>query len=170
MIAQARWHRQRGLATGCALLCLLECGTIAVKMPRIMALDIGTRRIGVAVSDETGIIAQPLAVVTRESTAKDISTIARMVREWEAHQVVVGMPVTLQGEQAQSAQQVSDFVARLREVLEVPVVLVDERLSTAEANRRMLEADARRAERRQKVDAVAAALILERYLSGRKST
>ncbi|MDW8104043.1 MAG: Holliday junction resolvase RuvX, partial [Armatimonadota bacterium] len=134
-----------------------------------LALDIGERRIGVAVSDAFGVLAQPLAVLSRQSVAKDVAQLAQLIREQEAQTVVVGLPVTLRGEQTQAAQQVQAFVARLREAVTVPVVFVDERLSTAEAERRLLEADLRRAERRQKVDAVAAALILERYLRQRES-
>ncbi|MCS6950702.1 MAG: Holliday junction resolvase RuvX [bacterium] len=138
-------------------------------MGRVLALDIGERRIGVAVSDAFGVLAQPLVVLSRQSLAKDVAQLAQLIREQEAQTVVVGLPVTLRGEQTQAAQQVQAFVARLREAVTVPVVLVDERLSTAEAERRLLEADLRRAERRQKVDAVAAALILERYLRQRES-
>lgn len=138
-------------------------------MARILALDIGERRIGVAVSDETATIAQPLVVISREGVAKDVSRIAQLAQEHAASEVVVGLPYTLRGEQAQSAQKVHRFISHLRDVLDVPVALVDERLSTVEADRRMSEADVRRGERRQRVDAVAAALILERYLSQRSA-
>lgn len=138
-------------------------------MARILALDIGERRIGVAVSDETATVAQPLMVIAREGTAKDVERITQIARQYAAHEVVVGLPVTLRGEQAQAVQKVQAFVAHLRRALDVPIVLVDERLSTAEANRRMREADVGRGARRQKVDAVAAALILEKYLSQRSA-
>lgn len=134
-------------------------------MARILALDIGERRIGVAVSDETATVAQPLAVIAREGTAKDVERITQIAHQHEANEVVVGLPVTLRGEQAQAVQKVQAFVAHLRRALDVPIVLVDERLSTAEADRRMREADVGRGARRQQVDAVAAALILEKYLS-----
>ncbi len=137
-------------------------------MSRVMALDIGTRRIGVATSDEAGLIAQPLTVIIREGTVKDVAAIVRMVREQGVQEVVVGRPVALRGEETESTRKVLDFVDRLRDSVEVPVVMVDERLSTVEASRRMLEADVRRGERRQRVDAVAAALILERYLNSRR--
>lgn len=139
-------------------------------MSRVMSLDIGTRRIGVAVSDESGLIAQPLTVITREGTARDVACIVQMVRERGVDQIVVGLPITLQGNEAETSRKVMEFVSHLRNALEIPIVLVDERLSTAEADKRMLEANLRRSSRRQKVDAVAAALILERYLSSRKST
>jgi putative Holliday junction resolvase len=134
-------------------------------MARVLALDIGERRIGVAVSDELGTLAQPLTVVQRQGVAKDVVCIAQLVREQGAETVVVGLPFTLRGEQAQAAQKVQAFVTHLRGALAVPVVLIDERFSTAEADRRMREANVRRGDRRQGVDAVAAALILERYLN-----
>lgn len=136
-------------------------------MTRILALDIGERRIGVALSDETATIAQPLTVIERESIAKDVERIAQMLRQHAAGEVVVGQPRTLRGEQAQAVHKVQAFVAHLRAVLNVPIALVDERLSTVEADRRMREAEVRRERRRQKVDAVAAALILQRYLAQR---
>ncbi len=136
-------------------------------MGRVLALDIGERRIGVAVSDEAGILAQPLTVIQRQGAVRDAQHVAQLAREQRAEAVVVGLPVTLRGEQAQAAEKVQAFVSHLRDVLGLPIVLIDERLSTAEADRRMREADARRRERRQSVDAVAAALILERYLSRR---
>lgn len=134
-------------------------------MARALALDIGERRIGVAVSDEMGILAQPLMVLQREGVVKDVARIAQLVCEQGVETVVVGLPVTLRGERTQAAEKVQVFISHLRDAIDIPVVLVDERLSTVEANRRMVEADVRRGERRQHVDAVAAALILQRYLS-----
>ena len=136
-------------------------------MGRVLALDIGERRIGVAVSDETGILAQPLTVIQRRGAMKDAERIAQLAREQGAETVVVGLPITLRGEKAQAVEKVQAFVSQLRDVLDMPIVLMDERLSTVEADRRMREADVRRGERRQSVDAVAAALILERYLGQR---
>ncbi|MGC8784118.1 MAG: Holliday junction resolvase RuvX [Armatimonadota bacterium] len=136
-------------------------------MGRVLALDIGERRIGVAVSDETGILAQPLTVIQRRGAMKDAERIAQLAREQGAETVVVGLPITLRGEQAQAVEKVQAFVSQLRDVLDMPIVLMDERMSTVEADKRMREADVRRGERRQSVDAVAAALILERYLGQR---
>ncbi|GIV15134.1 MAG: putative pre-16S rRNA nuclease [Armatimonadota bacterium] len=138
-------------------------------MGRLLALDIGERRIGVAVSDEMGILAQPLTVLQRQGVAKDVARIAQVVREQAVEKVVVGLPVTLRGEQAQATKRVRLFVSHLQDAIDVPIVLVDERLSTVEADRRMKEAELRREQRRQGVDAVAAALILERYLSAQRA-
>lgn len=133
-------------------------------MGKVMALDIGERRIGVAVSDALGVLAQPWTVVQRQGVAKDIAQLVRLAQEQQVETVVVGLPLTLRGERAQAVQKVEAFVSQLQEALRVPVVLVDERLSTSEAERRLREAELSRAKRKQQVDAVAAALILERYL------
>lgn len=133
-------------------------------MGKVMALDIGERRIGVAVSDALGVLAQPLTVVQRQGVAKDVAQLVRLAQEQGAETLVVGLPLTLRGERAQAVEQVEAFVTHLRKALDVPVVLVDERLSTAEAERCLREAELSRAKRKQQVDAVAAALILERYL------
>ena len=138
-------------------------------MARVLALDIGERRIGVAISDEGGVLAQPLQVIERKGTATDVAQVVRLLQEQQAQEIVVGMPYTLRGGQAGAAEKVQSFLAVLREAVQVPIVLVDERLSTVEADRRMREASVRRLARRSRVDAVAAALILERYLSERRN-
>jgi putative Holliday junction resolvase len=138
-------------------------------MARVLALDIGERRIGVAISDEEGILAQPLLVIERKGTATDVAHVVRLLQEQQAQEIVVGMPYTLRGQQAAAAKKVQSFVSALREAVRVPIILVDERLSTVEADRRMREASVRREARRSRVDAVAAALILERYLSERRN-
>jgi putative holliday junction resolvase len=138
-------------------------------MARVLALDIGTRRIGVAVSDEMGILAQPLQVIERKGIAWDVAQVAGLVQAHGAQAIVVGMPYTLRGEQASAAEQLHSFLAALREATPVPVIPVDERFSTVEADRRMREASVRREQRRRRVDAVAAALILERYLNQRRN-
>jgi putative Holliday junction resolvase len=138
-------------------------------MARVLALDIGERRIGVAISDEGGVLAQPLQVIERKGTATDVAQVARLLQEQQAQEIVVGMPYTLRGTQRGAAEKVQSFVAVLREAVQVPIILVDERLSTVEADRRMRESSVRREARRSRVDAVAAALILERYLSERRN-
>lgn len=133
-------------------------------MGRVLALDIGERRIGVAVSDPTGMLAQPLTVITRQGVAKDVAAVISLLQQQEATTVVVGCPYTLQGDESVAARRVSAFVNALREAVDTPVVLMDERLSTVEAERRMREASWKGRAVRGRVDAVAAALILERYL------
>ena len=95
-----------------------------------MALDFGSARTGVAVSDPTGLIARPLCVVERAAGQQGLAELARLVREQQAERVVVGLPLTLRGERGEQARATERFAEALRGVLEVPVVLFDERFTT----------------------------------------
>ncbi len=133
-------------------------------MVRTLALDVGDRRVGVAISDPLGLVARPLTVVTRRSRAEDYQAIAGLVVEYEAAQVVVGHPISLSGEVGAQAQRVERYAAGLAEHLPVPVVMWDERFSTAEAEDLLRESGKSPREYRDRVDAVAAAVILQSYL------
>lgn len=123
---------------------------------RVLALDYGLARTGVAVSDETGSIARPLTVVARAGSAAGLESLKALVSAEGAGLVVVGLPVSLDGDEHQQAREVRSFVARLRQAVDVPVVLYDERFTTTLARRRGGTSA---------LDARAAALILEGYLS-----
>ena len=123
---------------------------------RLLALDYGVARTGVAVSDETGTIARPLTVVARAGTDAGLAAIADLAREHAVARVVVGLPVSLDGREHDQAREVRSFVARLARRLDVPVVLYDERFTTTIAARRG-GAGA--------LDARAAAALLEDYLT-----
>lgn len=97
---------------------------------KVMALDFGSARTGVAVSDPTGIIARPLCVVERAGSEAGLAEIAQLVREQEPEQVVVGLPLTLRGERGEQARATEKFAAALRAVVDVPVLLFDERFTT----------------------------------------
>ena len=97
---------------------------------KVMALDFGSARTGVAVSDPTGVVARPLCVVERAASDAGIAELAQIVREQEAVQVVVGHPLTLRGERGEQARATERFAETLRAVLDVPVVLFDERFTT----------------------------------------
>ncbi len=131
---------------------------------RILGLDVGDVRIGVAVSDPLEVIAQPLASVKRTSVREDVESIKRLAEENEAGKIVVGVPKTLNDEVGIQAQKVLDFVEVLGKALEIPIVLWDERLTTAEAERALIEADMSRRKRKKVIDKVAAVLILQGYL------
>lgn len=133
-----------------------------------MAVDIGQRRIGVALSDIGGAIAQPAVVIEQRGWHHMLAQIRRLVNENEVERVVVGLPLRMDGSEGEAAARARAFAARLQAALAVPVELQDERLSTAEAERTMIAGDARRAERRQHRDAVAAALFLQTYLDRRR--
>jgi putative Holliday junction resolvase len=135
---------------------------------RALGLDLGAKRIGVAVSDRSGTIASPLTVVERtRSQADDHRRIAALVVEEEAEAVVVGLPLSLDGTLGPAAAGVQAEVAELSTALPVPVELFDERLTTVSAERALLEARMRRDARRRVVDKVAAAVMLQTWLDRR---
>ena len=132
---------------------------------RLLGLDLGSARIGLALSDELRITAQPLRVLLRTTPAADVATIRDIVRDAGVACVVVGHPRLLSGALGRGAEQAEQFARRLRGALpEVRVELWDERLTTAQAQRVMTSAGVSRRERRDRVDAVAAALILQSYM------
>lgn len=135
-------------------------------MGRTLAIDHGERRLGLAISDPTGVIALPLDVRRREGWTADLAYLRGVVEQHAVDEIVVGRPLTMRGEVGVQARAAARFAARLRAALGVPVLEVDERLSTVAADRAMREGggrDRRRAHR----DAVAAALILQPVLDGR---
>jgi putative Holliday junction resolvase len=132
---------------------------------RVVGIDLGERRIGVAVSDPTGTIATPLTVIERSGDADaDRAAIAAVVREVGAERVVVGVPVRLAGGEGPAARAARDEAAALAGVVGVPVETVDERLSTVVAERSLGERGVRGRARRRVVDKVAAAVILQAWL------
>ncbi len=133
-------------------------------MSRILALDVGERRVGVALSDPSGTVAQPLMAFERRGWEADLARIAELVRSHGVRLVVVGYPYTLRKERGVQAQRVDRFIARLRRAVAAEVVPCDERLTTAAAERALLAGGVRRARRRGLRDALAAALLLQGYL------
>lgn len=132
---------------------------------RILGLDLGQRRIGVAISDPTGIVAHPLQTIERRSRGEDFARIAALVTEYQVGLVVVGMPLTLRGEVGPQARQYERYAQALAAALPVPLQMWDERYSTAEAievlqQTRKKSRDVKKGE----VDAVAAAVILQSFL------
>lgn len=129
---------------------------------RVLGLDLGERRIGVALSDRLGFLATPLMVLKHRSKEADLAAIAELVSDRGVEVVVVGHPLSLDGSVGPQARRVEAQASRLREHLDVPVVLWDERLSTVEAERLIHETGKR--VRRDRIDAAAAAVILQSYL------
>jgi putative Holliday junction resolvase len=134
---------------------------------RLLGLDVGDVRIGVALSDETGTLASGLPTLVRVGPRKDVKAIGALVRGREAEGVVVGLPRRLDGSLGPQAEKVMAFVEALRTSLRVPVSTWDERLTTVEAERILREAGAGIRERKASVDQVAAVLILQGYLDAR---
>ncbi len=131
---------------------------------RVLALDIGERRIGVAISDAGGTIALTVGVIPRRSRRQTFADIQALVDAHQAERIVVGLPLRMDGAEGEAAAGARMFAERLREVVPLPVELQDERLSTAEAERVMIAGDVRRSRRRAARDAVAAAIFLQTYL------
>lgn len=132
---------------------------------RVMGLDVGDRRIGVALSDELGLTASPRQVIPRDG--REWIAVARLAAEAGVGEIVVGVPRSLRGELGPQAEKVLQFIETLRARVNVPVREWDERLSTVEAERVLLSADASRARRREVIDKVAAAVILQSYLDSK---
>lgn len=133
---------------------------------RILALDHGTRRIGVAVSDETQTIAQPLEYIPAEPFADFLARLKHLLAEREISLILIGLPRNMDGSYGPAAQKVEVFVAALKDAVAVPIKLWDERLTTAQANRVLIQGGARRDKRKEKVDQTAAAILLQSYLDG----
>jgi putative Holliday junction resolvase len=143
---------------------------VAARGPvRALGIDPGSKRIGIAVSDRSGTIASPLTVLQRSrSRQHDLQQIAALVRDEEAEVVVVGLPLNMDGSQGRAAQLAIDEARRLATVVGVPVEMHDERRTTVSADRSMLEAGLDAPARRQRVDKVAAAIMLQSWLDGRR--
>jgi putative Holliday junction resolvase len=134
---------------------------------RVIAIDLGARRIGVAVTDALALVASPHATIPRRGGQRDLDAIAALVRELGAERVVLGLPLSPEGEVGRAAKSVQTFAERLRAALSVPVDLIDESFSTVEAEEVLLAADVSRARRREVVDKLAASVILRRWLDAR---
>ena len=133
--------------------------------PRYLGLDIGNRRIGVAVSDELGLTAQPvLTLERRRNPREDMRSLARLCRRFGVAGIVVGNPLHLSGELSPQAVKIQSFAAELGELAGLPVYLWDERLTSREAHRILYEAGHARQEHRRVVDQVAATLILQSFM------
>jgi len=135
-------------------------------LKRWLGLDLGHVRIGVALSDPLGVTAQPLTVLKSAGTQKDIIAIGELVEKHEVTQVIIGLPLNMNGTESSTTKKVREFTGKLAQRLNVPVFFMDERLTSKQAERLMIEGDSRREERRQKIDKVAAALLLQSALQG----
>jgi putative holliday junction resolvase len=136
---------------------------------RYLALDVGEKRIGVALSDETATLASPLTTLTRAGVRKDTAAAAELTRRHEAVAVVVGLPLNMDGTRGTQAEKVLAFVEALRRRVHVPVLPRDERLTTVEAEGRLREAGLGWRERKRVIDQTAAVVILQEYLDQRAS-
>ena len=136
---------------------------------RILAIDYGSRRMGLAVSDALGITAQGLDTLERKNKRSDFARLERTIREYQVTEIVLGNPLRMSGEEGTQSRKVAEFAEELRRHFELPVHLWDERLTSSEANRLLREAEVSLHRRTQAVDRMAATLILQSFLQARSA-
>lgn len=134
---------------------------------RVLAIDHGTKRMGLAISDELGTIALPLEFLPAEPFNQFLGAIRRLILEKQVDLLLVGMPRNMDGSYGPAALKVQEFVAVLKDAVVIPVQTWDERLTSAQANRFLIQANVRRKERKSKVDKTAAAILLQSFLDSR---
>lgn len=135
---------------------------------RILALDVGNKRIGVALSDELNILAQPLYTIHRKGLERDIQEIVNIIKEKNVGTVIVGLPKNMDGTVGFQGEKTQKFAEILTQNIEIPLIMWDERLTTISARRIMIENDVKQKDKKNLVDTVAAVVILENYLNSRK--
>ena len=131
---------------------------------RVLAIDHGSKRMGIAVSDELKMIAQPLEFIPAEPFPAFLARLEEIIRDKEVESILVGLPRNMDGSYGPAALKVQDFVAALKGALSVPIKTWDERLTSAQANRLLIQGNVRRDKRKEKVDKMAAAILLQSYL------
>jgi putative holliday junction resolvase len=146
----------------------LPMASLEETEPRIMGLDVGDRRIGIAVSDPLGLTAQPVLTLVRTNRKQDLKSIQRLIRRHNCSAIVVGNPLYMSGDQSPQAAKAQAFAQMLRDETGLPVHLWDERLTTTEAHRHLHAAGRAGSEHKAVVDQVAAVLILESFLQAQK--
>jgi putative Holliday junction resolvase len=134
---------------------------------RIMALDVGDRTIGVAMSDALMLTAQPRPTLRRKDPQSDIEHIRRLAVDNEVHQIVVGQPLHMDGRESRQSQKIKLFAEQLQQTLELPIVFWDERLTSFEAEQHLEQLGLNWRQRREQVDKIAAMIILQNYLDSR---
>ena len=134
------------------------------RLSRVLGLDFGERRIGLALSDPLGIIAKPLTIIDRKKTADHISRISEIVSERKITSIVVGLPLTLRGKYSKQTEIVLAFIDQLKSNLQIPIMTVDERLSSVAAEKALQAQAVKTGHNKGRVDETAAAIFLQEYL------
>lgn len=129
-----------------------------------MALDVGSRTIGIACSDALLMTAQGIETIRRTSLENDFNRLRELISEYEVHELVVGMPKNMNGTKGERAGKTEEFVEKMKAVIDLPVTFWDERLSTVMAERQLIAADVSRKKRKGVIDKMAAVVILQGYL------
>lgn len=142
---------------------------MSAESGRVMALDVGERRIGIALSDPTRVLASPLTTIHAIPRPRTIERIAALIAQHEVAELVIGLPLTMSGERGTQAQRVDGFADELRQVVTLPIHFLDERLTTVAAERLMVDLGLRPEQRRARIDEVAASIILQDFLDAQRS-
>jgi putative holliday junction resolvase len=148
----------------------LEDPNLTARPGRILALDVGKKRIGLAVSDELGLTAQGIDTLQRRRIREDLSQLKAIATQWNIHTLLIGRPLHMSGDESRQSEYTREFAERAAEHLDLPVVLWDERLTTAEAERMLRTAGASLEQRKKAVDRLAAVLLLESFLEHQRQT
>jgi putative Holliday junction resolvase len=135
----------------------------------VLALDVGKKRIGLAVSDELGVTAQGIETLERRRIREDLENLRRIAAEWHVGLLLIGKPLHMSGDESRQSEYTREFAERLGNYLKLPVVFWDERLTSAEAERLLRDGGATLAQRKKAVDRMAAILLLESYLENRST-
>ena len=138
-------------------------------MDRVLGLDVGGKTIGVAVSDGLGITAQGVTTIRRQSFDRDFTALEKIIEEYEAVEIVIGLPKMMDGTEAVQSGKVREFAAKIEKRFSLPITFVDERLSTALVQKMMIEGGVRREKRREVVDMLAAQIILQSYIDRKRA-
>ena len=158
-----RWKRgayNRGVSS--------EKGKSDRELGRVLGLDVGSRRIGIAVSDPLGITAQGLETLQRRNKRHDLAALERVIRQYAVREIVVGLPLRMSGAEGTQSEKMQGFAEDLRKHFRLPVHLWDERLTSAEANRLLRETELSIEKRAKAVDRMAAVLILQGWMEGKR--
>lgn len=135
---------------------------------RTLALDVGTKTIGVAVSDELGITANGITTIKRASLKDDLNKLYILVKEYKPGEIVVGVPYQMDGSVSERGQQILNFAEKIREAFSLPVQFWDESFSTVHAEEKLIEANMSRKKRKKVIDKMAAVFILQEYLESKR--
>lgn len=138
-------------------------------MKRILSLDYGEKRIGIAVSDPLGITAQPVDYISNKGKKKNLLKIEELISKYNIKKIVIGVPFNLSGGESQKTKEVNRFVEFLRKNLDIEIIGIDESLTTFDAESILIQADISRKKRKEKIDKLAAAIILQQYLNENKT-
>ena len=134
---------------------------------RLLGIDYGTRRIGLAISDATGMIARPLDTIQRTALEDDLKKIEAAIEQFQPGEIVIGLPVSMNGQSSEKTEEVINFIDKMKKSIKIPIAQWDERLTTVIGERMLIDSGVRRENRKNMIDKVAAVVILQSYLDSK---